>query len=156
MSYYMNDTPDIKRGDIFYIANSKYYATDPENEAGRPAIVVSNDILNKSSSVVEVVYLTTRDKKPMPTHVGIICKIPSTALCETIYTVTKDRIGDFIKSCSAEEMAAIDKAMAVSLGLSVSTEREVDNTENSTSTVYVERNLYKTLYEQLLDRVTVR
>ena len=124
MSYYMNDTPDIKRGDIFYIANSKYYATDPENEAGRPAIIVSNDILNKSSSVVEVVYLTTRDKKPMPTHVGIICKIPSTALCETIYTVTKDRIGDFIKSCSAEEMAAIDKAMAVSLGLSVSTERE--------------------------------
>lgn len=124
MSYYMSDTPDIKRGDIFYIANSKYYATDPENEAGRPAIVVSNDILNKNSSVVEVVYLTTRDKKPMPTHVGIICKIPSTALCETIYTVTKDRIGDFIKSCSAEEMASIDKAMAVSLGLSVSTERE--------------------------------
>lgn len=124
MSYYMNDTPDIKRGDIFYIANSKYYATDPENEAGRPAIVVSNDILNKNSSVVEVVYLTTRDKKPMPTHVGIICKIPSTALCETIYTVTKDRIGDFIKSCSAEEMAAIDKAMAVSLGLSVPIERE--------------------------------
>lgn len=124
MSYYMSDTPDIKRGDIFYIANSKYYATDPENEAGRPAIIVSNDILNKSSSVVEVVYLTTRDKKPMPTHVGIVCKIPSTALCETIYTVTKDRIGDFIKSCSAEEMAAIDKAMAVSLGLSVSIERE--------------------------------
>lgn len=124
MSYYMSDTPDIKRGDIFYIANSKYYATDPENEAGRPAIIVSNDILNKNSSVVEVVYLTTRDKKPMPTHVGIICKIPSTALCETIYTVTKDRIGDFIKSCSAEEMASIDKAMAVSLGLSVSTERE--------------------------------
>lgn len=124
MSYYMSDTPDIKRGDIFYIANSKYYATDPENEAGRPAIIVSNDILNKSSSVVEVVYLTTRDKKPMPTHVGIICKIPSTALCETIYTVTKDRIGDFIKSCSAEEMTAIDKAIAISLGLSVSTERE--------------------------------
>lgn len=124
MSYYMSDTPDIKRGDIFYIANSKYYATDPENEAGRPAIIVSNDILNKNSSVVEVVYLTTRDKKPMPTHVGIICKIPSTALCETIYTVTKDRIGDFIKSCSAEEMASIDKAMAVSLGLSVSIERE--------------------------------
>lgn len=156
MSYYTSDTPDIKRGDIFYIANSKYYATDPENEAGRPAIVVSNDILNKSSSAVEVVYLTTRDKKPMPTHVGIICKIPSTALCETVYTVTKDRIGDFIKSCSAEEMAAIDKAIAVSLDLSVSTEREVDNTEDNISTVYVERNLYKTLYEQLLDRVTVR
>lgn len=156
MSYYMSDTPDIKRGDIFYIANSKYYATDPENEAGRPAIIVSNDILNKSSSVVEVVYLTTRDKKPMSTHVGIICKIPSTALCETIYTVTKDRIGDFIKSCSAEEMTEIDKAIAVSLGLSVSTEKEVDNTEDNTSTVYVERNLYKTLYEQFLDRVTVR
>lgn len=117
MAYYMNQSKEVKRGDIFYIANSKFYSTDPTNEAGRPGIIVSCDELNEHSPVVEVVYLTTKDKKPMPTHVGILCKIPSTALCETIYTVTKDRLGDFVRTCTDREMAAIDRGMICSLGI---------------------------------------
>lgn len=117
MAYYMNQNKEVKRGDIFYIANSKFYSTDPTNEAGRPGIIVSCDELNEHSPVVEVVYLTTKDKKPMPTHVGILCKIPSTALCETIYTVTKDRLGDFVRTCTDREMAAIDRGMICSLGI---------------------------------------
>lgn len=125
MAYYMNQSKEVKRGDIFYIANSKFYSTDPTNEAGRPGIIVSCDELNEHSPVVEVVYLTTKDKKPMPTHVGILCKIPSTALCETIYTVTKDRLGDFVRSCTDREMAAIDRGMIRSLGIAAPvTERE--------------------------------
>lgn len=42
MAYYMNKNVPAKRGDIFYISNSKCYATDPSNAEGRPAIVVSN------------------------------------------------------------------------------------------------------------------
>lgn len=117
MAFYMNQSKGVKRGDIFYIANSKFYSTDPSNEAGRPGIIVSNDTLNEHSTVVEVVYLTTKDKKPMPTHVGILCKIPSTALCETIYTVTKDRLGDFVRSCTDKEMAEINRGMLCSLGI---------------------------------------
>ena len=64
----MNQIKEVRRGDIFYIANSKCYATNPENEAGRPGIVVSCDELNENSPSVEVVYLTTKDKKPMPTQ----------------------------------------------------------------------------------------
>lgn len=159
MAYYMNQIKEVKRGDIFYIANSKYYATNPENEAGRPGIVVSCDELNEHSPSVEVVYLTTKDKKPMPTHVPILCKINSTALCETIYTVSKDRLGDYVRTCSDEEMAAIDKGMLCSLGIGSVIEREREVVEADTqdsSALAVERNLYKTLYEQLLDRLTVR
>lgn len=157
MAYYMNQIKEVKRGDIFYIANSKYYATNPENEAGRPGIVVSCDELNEHSPSVEVVYLTTKDKKPMPTHVPILCKINSTALCETIYTVSKDRLGDYVRTCSDEEMAAIDKGMLCSLGIGSVIEREVAEADTQdSSALAVERNLYKTLYEQLLDRLTVR
>lgn len=124
MAYYMNPVKEVKRGDIFYIANSKYYATNPENEAGRPGIVVSCNELNENSPSVEVVYLTTKDKKPMPTHVSILCKINSTALCETIYTVSKDRLGDYVRTCTDEEMAAIDKGMLCSLGIRSVIERE--------------------------------
>lgn len=157
MAYYMNPTrKGVKRGDIFYIANSKCYSTDPSNEAGRPGIVVSNDSLNEHSPVVEVVYLTTKEKRPMPTHIGILCKIPSTALCETIYTVAKDRLGDFVRTCTDEEMAAIDMGMLHSLGIaapSVEVEREEEPVETP---VIVERNLYKTLYEDLLNKVMAR
>lgn len=157
MAYYMNQIKEVKRGDIFYIANSKFYATNPENEAGRPGIVVSCDELNEHSPSVEVVYLTTKDKKPMPTHVPILCKINSTALCETIYTVSKDRLGDYVRTCSDEEMAAIDKGMLRSLGIGSVIEREVEEADTQdSSALAVERNLYKTLYEQLLDRLTVR
>lgn len=34
MAYYMNKSVPAKRGDIFYISNSKCYATDPSNTAG--------------------------------------------------------------------------------------------------------------------------
>lgn len=157
MAYYMNQIKEVKRGDIFYIANSKYYATNPENEAGRPGIVVSCDELNEHSPSIEVVYLTTKDKKPIPTHVPILCKINSTALCETIYTVSKDRLGDYVRTCSDEEMAAIDKGMLCSLGIGSVIEREVVEADTQdSSALAVERNLYKTLYEQLLDRLTVR
>lgn len=157
MAYYMNPVKEVKRGDIFYIANSKYYATNPENEAGRPGIVVSCNELNENSPSVEVVYLTTKDKKPMPTHVSILCKINSTALCETIYTVSKDRLGDYVRTCTDEEMAAIDKGMLCSLGIRSVIEREVETSEDADiATLSVEKNLYKTLYEQLLDRITVR
>ena len=99
-----------------------------------------------------------KDKKPMPTHVGILCKIPSTALCETIYTVTKDRLGDFVRSCTDKEMAEINRGMLCSLGITAPVaEREVKTSENAdTTSLAVEKNLYKTLYEQLLDKFTAR
>lgn len=104
MAYYMNKSVPAKRGDIFYISNSKCYATDPSNTEGRPAIVVSSDKLNEHADVVEVVYLTTKEKRLMPTHAEVLCKIPSTALCETIYTVNKDRLGDSVYNLIIEKI----------------------------------------------------
>lgn len=95
-------------------------AKAPEANRGgaRPGIIVSNDIGNKHAPIVEVVYLTSREKKLMPTHVRIKSSpIPSIALCEQIETVYKKRIGKYLAKATMDEMKRIDKALAVSIGL---------------------------------------
>ena len=106
----------IFRGDIFYIEKN-FHHEGAIISGSRPAVVVSNDIGNKHADFIEVVYLTSRDKKPLPTHANVICKVPSIAMCEQVDSVHKDRLGDFIRSCTADEMRDIDNALLVSLGL---------------------------------------
>ena len=169
---------DIRRGDIFYISGGKTYAGyGRQSDSGRPAIIVSNDAMNKTADYVEVVYLTTQEKKPLPTHCEIICKQKSTAMCETIYTVNKDRVGDYVKSLTSKELSALNECLMNSIGLSYMVDcaepydrdysdlqDEIDSLrsqnstlkqqleKNSDSTVITERDLYKRLYEQLLDK----
>lgn len=150
-------TMEIKRGDIFYIEYGKYQADFPSmgREQSRPAIIVSYDTGNLFSSAVEVVYLTSQEKKPLPTHCTVLCRTPSTALCEQITTVTKDRLGDFIRTCTDREMKAVDECIKVSLGLSDSPVHTPAAPVANTDTVQltVERDLYKRLYEQMIEKV---
>lgn len=108
---------NILKGDVFYINKGSGKNTGVEQEDGRPAVIVSNDTGNRHSEHIEVVYLTTKDKKTLPTHTKIISRVPSTALCEQITTVSKERLGDFIRHCTDEEMKAIDKCLKISLAL---------------------------------------
>ena len=106
------------RGQIYYVYPRGYEYTGSEQGGGRPAIIVSNDVGNEYSSVVEVVFLTTREKKPLPTHVKIISsRCPSIALCEQIETVDKGRIGNYINEISQAELKGIEKAILISLDI---------------------------------------
>ena len=174
---------DIRRGDIFYISGGKTYAGyGRQSDSGRPAIIVSNEAMNKTADYVEVVYLTTQEKKPLPTHCEIICKQKSTAMCETIYTVNKDRVGDYVKSLTSQELAALNECLMHSIGLSyisdfsepydkdyADLQDETDTlrsknaklteelhyakqVDSDSQSIITERDLYKRLYEQLLDK----
>lgn len=106
----------IKRGDIFYVSGG--YATGSEQRPGRPAIAVSNDQNNEHSPTVEMVYLTTKPKRDLPTHVLVkSMSRDSIAICEQITTVSVERLGEFCGSVSKSELADLDRAMAISLGL---------------------------------------
>lgn len=107
------------RGEVYYV-----YPTGneigSEQHAGRPAIIVSNNQNNKNSSTLEIVYLTTREKRPMQTHVHINAagKLQeSTAICEQIFTVDKLRLNDYIGQLCDKEMQDIEFSLMVSLGL---------------------------------------
>ena len=145
---------NVRRGEIYYIKRTT--SVGSEQEAGRPAIVVSNFLNNSHSEIVEVVYLTTQLKKNLPTHVKILASgRESTALCEQISTVSSERIGDYIGTCSSKEIQAINDAMLVSLGISeVFINYEGALLEETTpDTAVIERDIYKRLYEQLLDKI---
>lgn len=104
------------RGEIYFV--SRGATTGSEQQAGRPAIVVSNEMCNIHSPTVEMVYLTSQPKTDLPTHVTIrSTQRQSTALCEQIMTIDASRLQDYIASCTAQEMAAIDAALMISLGI---------------------------------------
>lgn len=112
----MHTENEYHRGEIFFINEGE--SSGSEQGGARPRIIVSNDVGNKHAPIVEVVYLTSREKKLMPTHVRIKSSpIPSIALCEQIETVYKKRIGKYLAKATMDEMKQIDKALAVSIGL---------------------------------------
>lgn len=167
----------IERGDIFYIhKNAPVYGS--EQMAGRPGIIVSNEKNNEFSEVVEVVYMTTQEKTPLPTHVTIrSTPRMSTAPCEQITSVSVERLGDYIGKASKSEMANIETAMLISLDLysgqvrekivevPVEVEKEVvievvapveaelAGEIVNVAKITAERDTYKLMYEKLLDKL---
>lgn len=162
MNYSLN-TKEVKRGDIFYITYSKNFNDSYSYDTtGRPGVIVSDDHLNRGSEYVEVVYLTTKIKRDMPTHVDVFCKTPSTALCETIHTVEKDRIGTYVRTVSDEEMEGIERGLRRSLGMNVPVTSVNDAEPNNDMGLVsmqkeiqltAERDMFKKLYEDLLSKV---
>lgn len=147
--------PDYKRGEIYYVAPS-YAETGHEIWSGRPAVIVSNDELNRCRNCVEVVYLTTRPKQDSPCHVTIHATgRQSTALCEQISTVDKVRLtysGSAPCACTRKELTEIDAALLYSLSLDAPapvTTLDLDKTR-----LLAERDIYKRMYEDLLERFT--
>ena len=144
----MNDYK-ISRGEVFYIT-SKYDTVGSEQKSGRPAVVVSNNLCNDNSPVVEVCYMTLQEKKPMPTHVLIDrgqC-INSTILCEQVTSVAKERIGEYMCTIPDDIMDAVDKALVVSLGLDYIIEQETKKPVTVTSTP-AKAEIPKTTLEEL-------
>lgn len=90
----------------------------------RPCLVVQNDIGNRFSSTTVVVPLTdaSRIKQPSPIYVmvrkgeGGTIK-DSYVLCDQIRTVDQRRFRRIFGILSPETMAAVNKALKVSLGL---------------------------------------
>lgn len=139
----------VSRGDIYYVQKD-VTAQGSEQSAGRPAIIVSNNKANNNSEVVEAVYLTSKIKSDLPTHVIVQgTGRASIALCEQISSICVDRIGDFIGRISDREQEKIDQALRVSVGLP-------EAYKNDRCCIEAERDFYKNAYESLLDKLITR
>jgi mRNA interferase MazF len=138
----------IKRGDVYFIEREDS-EVGSEQRAGRPAIVVSNDAQNATSNVVQVVFLTTRPKTDLPTHVTVRSTgVMSTALCEQVTPVDISRIGDWRCTCSNTEMEAINRALSISLALESKAPAPVEKTSGTGDAKF-----WKDMYDSLLDRM---
>lgn len=166
--YYQNR---ILKGQIYYVSKTEKNVVGSEQKAGRPAIIVSNNIGNRYSKVVEVVYLTTQIKANIPTHVPIMsARKPSIALCEEIVSVDKQRLEKYLGSITPEEMQQVNQAMMISLGIipenlmnmvsntvdnyAENTKKEkqieLDTSKENLIRMQTERDVYKNLYGDLL------
>ena len=158
---------EYHRGEIYYIyrdPNINYpqgHMIDPKQ--GRPAIIISDD--NSGNHTLMVVYLTRRKYAQLfPNEVEIkstSCS-GSIAKCSQITTIDKSLIGDYVGELSDDDISNMDYAIATSLGLYDDEETETPITTSvSTSTItesdYIkvttERDTYKTLYYELLNKL---
>lgn len=149
-----------KRGEIYYVSPS-YTETTTEIWSGRPAIIVSNNQNNKFSNNVMVVYLTTKPKGNYPTNVPINATgKPSTALCDQVNTVAKERLGENYHVCSTKEMENVDAGLKAAFGLdfitseptTVSTQAFMGISESEYLRLQTERDVYKQLYQDLMQQ----
>ena len=109
---------NIHRGDIFWV-NHPQEGVGSEMKKVRPAVVVSNEKNNLFSPNIEICYMTTAEKKKrLTTHVEImLISTRNTILCENVYTISKDRLGNYIATLDPDEQALVDRALLISLGL---------------------------------------
>ena len=109
------ETMEVNKGDIIWVENNK--VTGSEIAGTRPAIVVSNNKANQFSPVVTIVWLTSQERKPLPTHCEVKAFERSTALCENVTTVSKERIGGYIRTATEEEIKAVEGCLRIHLDL---------------------------------------
>lgn len=112
---------DIKRGDIF-LAN--FEPIKGKEQGGiRPALIVQNNIANKTSPVIIVAAITSRIfTKNFPTNVFISKEDSgldknSTILLNQIRTIDKIRLIKKIGELDNFLMNNVDMALKISLGL---------------------------------------
>lgn len=103
----------FKIGDIYYM---NFSGSDSEQSGWRPGLVFQNNIGNIYSPNIIALPLTSSLKKSnQPTHVILPAsetglKRDSMVLCENPQRMSKNKIGDYIVTVSAEHMSEIAKA----------------------------------------------
>ena len=114
-------THKIGRRDICYVDLGD--GVGSEQAFSRPCLCIQNDTGNRYSPTTIIVPITSAVKKRMPTHVDLLpdrcgLRYESTVMCEQIRVIDKSRLGRYIGSVAEDTMREVDRALAVSIGLS--------------------------------------
>lgn len=111
----------IKRGDIFYAELNPVIGS--EQGGTRPVLVISNNTGNRHSPTVIIAPITSRThtKAKLPTHTEVkdFEKLDkdSIILLEQIRTIDKRRLREYMGTLDRRFLPAMDKALAISIGL---------------------------------------
>lgn len=110
----MRVTP--RRGDIFWVALDPARGT--EIKKTRPAVIISNDSCNRHGARVVVLPTTSNVDSLYPGEAVIQVRgRPARALGDQVRSLDKARLRSRIGTLSAEEMAAVEEAIRITLGL---------------------------------------
>lgn len=113
---------NIRQGDVWFVEAAPVPGggtVGNEIWSGRPGIVVSNDIINERSGVVQIVYLTSSQRRYVNvTHVTVHTNNQeSIAVCNQVTNVDISRLSNYIGHISDQELHDIQNGISFALGL---------------------------------------
>lgn len=105
-----------RRGDVYWVNLDPVVGT--EMRKTRPAVVVSNDSCNRHGTRVVVLPITSNVDSQYPGEAMIEVRgKPGRALGDQIRSIDKSRLRTRVATLTADEMARIDDALAITLDL---------------------------------------
>lgn len=146
------ESREFKRGEIYYI--EEFPTTGGEQHSGRPAVIISNNQINRNLTTVEIVWLTTKINHVGPEYTiikssGRLAK----ALCSKITTIDKSKIGAYNGEVTPEEMERIEQCILNAFDMAKYNNQITDEQIISRlHDIKSERDAYENLYNKLFER----
>jgi mRNA interferase MazF len=105
-----------KRGDVYWVALDPTLGS--EIQKTRPVVIISNNSCNAFGTRVVVLPLTSNVDSLYPGEALVTVKgKPSRALGDQIRSLDKTRLRSKIETLSQDELAAVEEAVRITLGL---------------------------------------
>lgn len=104
----------IRRGDVYLVQLDPVVGSEVGKT--RPAVVVQNDLANRSSPTVTLIPISSKADRVFPFQIRLAAgegglDRASKALCEQIRTVARDRLVQYLGHLPAERLTEIRAAL---------------------------------------------